>query len=209
MSRDISISSVVGNAWEYFKANASVLIVALFIYVLISGAAGLMTDILESQPVLEFIASVIETFLNLIMGLGFSRILLDTVDNKEVKLNTLFENRSPLIILHYVVGSILIGVIIIAGLILLVIPGIYLAARLSFLTYVLLEQEDYDFLKAISTSWEMTENHVWDLVGLGLVAFLIVIAGILALGIGLIIAIPITGVMSAIAYRALQTREQF
>ena len=209
MSRDISISSVVGNAWEYFKANASVLIVALFIYVLISGAAGLMTDILESQPVLEFIASVIETFLNLIMGLGFARILLDTVDNKEVKLNTLFENRSPLIILHYVVGSILIGVIIIAGLILLVIPGIYLAARLSFLTYVLLEQEDYDFLKAISTSWEMTENHVWDLVGLGLVAFLIVVAGILALGIGLIIAIPITGVMSAIAYRALQTREQF
>ena len=209
MSRDISISSVVGNAWEYFKANASVLIVSLFIYVLISGAAGLMTDILESQPVLEFIASVIETFLNLIMGMGFARILLDTVDSKEVKLNTLFENRSPLIILHYVVGSILIGVIIVAGLILLVIPGIYLAARLSFLTYVLLEQEDYDFLKAISTSWEMTENHVWDLVGLGLVAFLIVIAGILALGLGLIIAIPITGVMSAIAYRALQTKEQF
>jgi uncharacterized membrane protein len=209
MSRDISISSVVGNAWEYFKANASILIVALFIYVLISGAAGLMTDILESQPVLEFIASVIETFLNLIMGLGFARILLDTVDSKEVKINTLFENRSPLIILHYVVGSILIGVIIIAGLILLVIPGIYLAARLSFFTYVLLEQEDYDFLKAISTSWEMTENHVWDLVGLVLVSFLIVIAGILALGVGLIITIPITGVMSAIAYRALQTREQF
>lgn len=207
MSGIISISNVVDKAWDLFKKNASNLIVILFIYSIVSGAASLVKSLFHENSVLFFITSIVETVVNLIMGLGLAKVLLNTVDGSEVKIGTLFDYRSPTLILHYVIGSIVMGIAIIAGLIFLIIPGFYIAARLQFFSFALLEQEEPDFMKALSSSWAMTENHVWDLVGLAVVAFLIIIAGLIALFVGLFVAIPVAGVMSAVAYRLLQTNE--
>ena len=94
------------------------------------------------------------------------------------------------------------------GLIFFIIPGIYLAIRLQFYTYLLLEQEECDCMKALSTSWAMTEGHVINLFTLGLLSFLVVITGVIAFLIGILAAIPISIIMLALAYRILSVEMQ-
>ena len=144
----------------------------------------------------------------MILSLGFYKSMLDTLDGEKPRIETLFNNRKPTLILHYILGSIIIGVGFLVGLIFFIIPGIYLAIRFQFYTYVLLEQEECDCMKALSTSWTMTEGHVINLFALGLLSFFIVIAGVLAFLIGVLVAIPVSIIMHALAYRILSVEIQ-
>lgn len=208
MTGILSTSNVVNTAWDLFKRNASHLIVALFIYAVISSSASFFKMLFDPNTVMYFLASVVETVLNLIMGLGMARILLNAADSSEIQLSTLFNYRSASLILHYVIGSILMGIAIIVGLIFLIIPGLYIAARLQFFTYCLIEQDSPDFMKALTSSWAMSEGFVWDLVSIAIVSFFIILAGLIAFVVGLFVAIPLVGVMSAVAFRLLQNNSQ-
>jgi uncharacterized membrane protein len=133
-------------------------------------------------------------------------MLLNAVDSKKSKISILFDHRDPSLVLHYIIGSIVAGVAIVIGFIFLIIPGIYIAIRLQYFTYCVLEQEEPDCIKALNESWQMTEGQVLDLFALGCLAFCIVILGLIALVVGLIVAIPVVGLMSAIAYRILSAK---
>ena len=111
----------------------------------------------------DLILSIICGIAQMILTLGFYKSVLDTVDGDKPRIETLYNNRKPTLILHYILGSIIIGVGVIVGLIFFIIPGIYLAIRLQFYTYVLLDQEECDCMKALSTSWAMTEGHIINL----------------------------------------------
>ena len=63
-------------------------------------------------------------------------------------------------------------------------------------------------MKALSTSWAMTEGHVINLFTLGLLSFFIVIAGVIAFLIGIFAAIPISIIMLALAFRILSFEMQ-
>ena len=134
--------------------------------------------------------------------------MLDTVDGEKPNLETLFNNRKPTLILHYILGSIIIGVAFLVGFICFIIPGFYIATRLQFFTYVLLEQEEHDCMKALSTSWAMTEGHVLDLFSLGLLSVFVFIVGVIAFLIGILVAIPVAITMLALAYRILSVEMQ-
>ena len=72
----------------------------------------------------------------------------------------------------------------------------------------MLEQEVPDCGKALNESWNMTEGHVLDLFSLGILSLCLVILGIIALVVGLFVAIPVAGLMTAIAYRILKVNLQ-
>ncbi|MBX4196935.1 hypothetical protein KW801_00050 [Candidatus Saccharibacteria bacterium] len=56
--------------------------------------------------------------------------------------------------------EIIIILFILGGLVALVLPGLYLIARLSLAPYVAIDQ-DGDVTDAIRKSWEMSKNHAW------------------------------------------------
>lgn len=58
-------------------------------------------------------------------------------------------------------------------------------------------------LDALKTSMELTKGNRWPLFGFALLTALIVALGVLALGVGLLVAIPIVGLATAYAYRLL------
>ncbi len=207
--KDISIFNIFGKAWELFKENLSDLITITFFYLIhvaIIYAIDPSNDKVDSA--FDLILSIICGIAQMILTLGFYKSMLDTVDGDKPRIETLFNNRKPTLILHYILGSIIIGVGVLAGLIFFIIPGIFLAIRLQFYTYLLLEQEECDCMKALSTSWAMTEGHVINLFTLGLLSFFIVIAGVIAFLIGIFAAIPISIIMLALAYRILSFEMQ-
>ena len=90
-------------------------------------------------------------------------------------------------------GSTWIGV----GLVLCVLPGIYLAVGYTFALPLIIDKK-YDFWTAMEVSRRVANRHWWTLFGLVLVLFLLNIIGLLACFVGWIVTAPLT--VAAIQY---------
>lgn len=90
-----------------------------------------------------------------------------------------------------------------AGLLLFVLPGIYLAVRYAFFGYVL-SAGPVSALKALNSAGEIAKGRWWGLFGFFLVMLALNIAGAAALGVGFFISYPVTLMTSASFFRTLQ-----
>jgi uncharacterized membrane protein len=93
------------------------------------------------------------------------------------------------------VSSLLTGV----GILLCIIPGIYLAVGYAF-TLPLIIDKGYDFWTAMEVSRRVVHQQWFTIFGLGIVAVLICLAGILACLVGLLIAAPVAIASMMYAY---------
>jgi uncharacterized membrane protein len=89
------------------------------------------------------------------------------------------------------------------GLILLVIPGIVILIRLWFLGFVVVEGGKGP-LEAIQESWDISRGHTFDLFLLFLLLCGLNVLGLLCLGIGLLVTMPVSGLALAHTYRVLK-----
>jgi uncharacterized membrane protein len=105
--------------------------------------------------------------------------------------------------LNYLVGSILYGLIVLAGFILLIVPGIIWGIKYSFFGYLIIDR-GMGPVEALKRSGEITKGYKWDLFLLGLLFFGISLLGVLACIVGLFAAIPTIWVAHAYVYRRLE-----
>ena len=71
------------------------------------------------------------------------------------------------------------------GIIALIIPGIIIACRLAFVSFLVMDK-GMDPLAATETSWKLTRGHGWTIFGLGVTSFFVFIAGLLFFIVGAI-----------------------
>lgn len=105
-------------------------------------------------------------------------------------------------IVPVVVASILVGIVVGVGFVLLILPGIYLGTRLLF-TMLLIVDRDMGAVEAMKASWSYTSGEVLGLFLLGVAAVVILLGGALLLLVGLLPAIIWVGVAMASYYHAL------
>lgn len=103
----------------------------------------------------------------------------------------------------YLIASILVGLIVVAGIILLIVPGIIWALRFMFVPYLIIDRK-LDVSAAMRESSRITLGHKWQLLGLVVVLGLLNILGLLALIIGLLVTVPVTMLAMVHAYRTLE-----
>jgi hypothetical protein len=89
--------------------------------------------------------------------------------------------------LNVVLAALLTNVIISIGIFLLIIPGIIFACKLAFVPYLVIDKK-LDAIKALQTSWQMTDGYAMNIFVMGLLAVFIAIGGLIAFLIGVIIA---------------------
>ena len=89
------------------------------------------------------------------------------------------------------------------GLILLIVTGIYLAIRFGQFQTAIVDR-DLGILDSLAYSSGVTTNNRLSLFGLTVLSMLIVLAGAIALCVGMIFAIPVVWLASLTAYRWLQ-----
>jgi uncharacterized membrane protein len=105
-----------------------------------------------------------------------------------------------------VVAGLVTTIIIIIGLIMLIVPGIIFACRLAFVPYLVLD-EKMEAMEALKTSWAMTKGYGWTVFFMGLLAFLIVIAGLIMLIFGVLISIMWLSAAFAILYHSVYLKQ--
>ncbi len=106
-----------------------------------------------------------------------------------------------------VLASILIGVLVAIGTVLLVVPGIIAAVRLSWVPFLVVD-EGLDAIAAVRESWERTRDHGWTIFGIWLIAVPILIAGCLLLIVGVIPAAIWIHLASASLFAAVTARDK-
>ena len=106
------------------------------------------------------------------------------------------------IVLEYLVATVLYGLMVIVGFILLVIPGVYLALKYQFYKFLIVDKEMQP-IEALKESARMTKGHMWQLLWLFWLVLVINLLGLLALGVGLFLTVPTTLLAYTFVYKRL------
>lgn len=205
--------SFKGEALSFGRAHAKKYVRQFLLVFLIAIAANIIagsfspwTDAngVEIVNIMSFISDGLWVLVSAILTVVTIQIYLDINEWKSVnfnhfKLNTRAKRR---LIGKWIWGYILYSLIIIWGLILLIIPGIYFAIRLSFWEYYLIDQK-MSVKDALRASWDKTNWHVWQLISIWFLSLGVMLLGTLALWIGLLRAIPTVKIAYAHLYKKL------
>lgn len=90
--------------------------------------------------------------------------------------------------LYIVLARLLTGALTMMAMMLLIIPGIIVACRLAFVSYLVMDRK-LDPIIAVEESWRLTRGHGWTIFAMGIVSFFIFILGFAMLIVGVIPAI--------------------
>lgn len=148
-------------------------------------------------PVNAIFSQVLSVFLSL----GVTRIGLNLVSGKEVSVGMLFGEGRKLV--RAILASLLFGVVVAVGFLLLIVPGVYLVLKYGqFLTAMV--DRDLGIMDSFAYSASITTNNRLSILGLWLLCILVVLAGALACGVGMIFAIPVAWLSITVAFRWMQ-----
>lgn len=187
--------------WEVARKNIRFFVVVLMIITAISFIFSTIdSSFSEDQVFPRFVVGILSWVVSSITSIGLIQIALNFVEKKDSKYADLFTHYDRTV--NYMAGSILYGLIVGLGLILLIIPGIYLGLRLQFFSYLTVEK-NMGPVQALKGSWEMTKNLTLKLLLYGLIVTGINILGALCLLIGLFWTVPTTQVATAYIYKHL------
>ncbi|MEM1084013.1 MAG: hypothetical protein AAGI48_07795 [Verrucomicrobiota bacterium] len=145
----------------------------------------------------QVVCTVVDTFL----GLGITRIALNIVSGQPFTIGLLFSQGAKTI--RAVIAELLFGLMLAVGFLLLIFPGIYLALRFGQYKNAIVDK-DMEIFDAFGYSARITEGNKLPILGLFILCMLIVIAGVIALLVGLLFAIPLVTLASIVAYRWMQ-----
>lgn len=123
--------------------------------------------------------------------------------HESVESLTVSDLWAPAYFWSYLLASLVVGLMIVGGLILLIIPGIIFAIRYMFVPYLVIDR-GLGFRKAMKESRRITYGHKWQLLGLLGVLGLFNLVGLLALVVGLLVTIPVTALTVVHVYRILE-----
>ena len=141
--------------------------------------------------------------LQLVFALGLLRIAITVVDGGEPRYGMLLSEYK--LIWRFIGSSLLYGVILWFGFLLLIIPGIIWGLMFMFYRYSLVDK-NMSVFDSLSRSREMTRGVKWQLMGLFILLYFINVLGAMLFGLGLLVTIPLSWLATAHAYRQLEPR---
>ncbi len=108
--------------------------------------------------------------------------------------------------LNVVLAHLLTSAIVAVGFVFLIVPGIIFACKLAFVPYLVTDRK-MEATEAIRESWRMTTGHSGTIFLMGLLSVPVVIAGMLLLGIGIILAIMWISLAFAAIFAAVAAKD--
>lgn len=205
-----AVNALVNHPWYFIKLFIFALLFAILIFFATTFLPGII--FLSVIPLTELFSRGF-IFVNLLVGLFFllafilyivglvyswfviPKMLLKFYDTQSTQVNfgQIFGLLGFRQLLRLLAVSILYFLAVTAGFIVLIIPGIYLAVKLQFAWYYVLDK-NIGVIEAFKRSYAATTGNFWSLF------FIDIIAAFLM---NLIIAIPIAFLMFVYAYRHL------
>ncbi len=203
-----SATAAIGWGWKKFTENVGPILIAVVLLVVLEIALGIIGGIVGAggSPfststdfgVLTIVMNIVSTAVSILIGAIIARGALDVADGQKFDLGAAF---AKLNIVNVLIASIVVSILVTIGFILLVIPGLVALFLTYFTTYFVVDDDAESPIKAIKDSVKLVSDNVGPALVLALLNILVIIAGIIALLVGLFVAYPVTILASAYAYR--------
>jgi hypothetical protein len=188
----LDIGDCFSRAWRLLQENFWLLVGATAVVMLIALGLGAL-------PVIGMIAIVLLGFV--LMG-GLDWLFLKRVRGQTADMADAFAGFS-LAFVPLMVAGLVIQVLTAAGLILCILPGIYLLVIWWGFVPLLILDKKMDFWPAMELSRKVVNHHWWQIFGLTLAALLVATAGLLLLGVGIFLTLPLATGAIVIAYEQI------
>jgi uncharacterized membrane protein len=196
-----SMGEAVRFGWGTMKSNIGFFIGLLIIAFLIENLPGILAEFVKVDfPIIAALLSLAGGILGLVVQLGLIKISLKFCDGVKGQFDDLLSSFH--LLLKFIGGAILYLLIILAGMLLFIIPGIIWGIKYSLFPYFLVDNE-MGPIEAIKASGAATDGAKWDLFLFGMLLGLINIAGALLFLVGLFVTIPLSMVAYSYVYRQL------
>lgn len=206
---DGTISGSFSFGWEKLKQY----FLYLFLAVVIGAVADIPTSLVRDfgdhatagwifLGILVFLYSLL---LLPIIKYGIDYIFLKAVRDQSLDLKEIFTGFKNY--LNIVLAHLLASALIILGFIFFIIPGIILACRLVFVSYLVMDRQ-LDPIKAVEKSWQMTYGHGWKIFGMGIISFFLIIIGLILMIIGVFFSAMWIGTAFASLYYYVDSLEK-
>lgn len=201
LAKDFSIRECFLVGWQRFQERAWFLVGAGLLMWMVAFVGAILVEevyqhIEPTRTILDFLSSLLYYWI----CFGLIVVTLKIVDGKPTTWGDLFAFDRRFIL--YILGNFLYGLVVTLGIIALIIPGIYLALRYGFFWYAIIDGHKGVFA-AFHESARITHGVKWQLVLFGLASMGAILLGFFALGVGVLVAIPVVMLASAHLYRVL------
>lgn len=204
-----SIKGALSYGWNTFKSRPWIFVQVGVLLFLINLAINLLQTVFEEGSrmggdQIAFLAVVLSTLLGMaasfLISMGETSFFLRAHDTvKEVTVKDLWHPEG---FLRFAAASLIAGLAIVLGFILLIVPGIILSILFMFVGYLVIER-GLGPIEALKESARMTEGSRLQLFLFGLALIGINLVGVLALLVGLLVSIPVSFLATVHVYRAL------
>jgi hypothetical protein len=174
------LSGVLGEAWKLYKAHAAhLLVIAFVIYLAAAVVAALLA--LAGGVIGALLGSIVEFFAAFLLQAALVKAVQDVRDGRaDLSFGETVSAATPY--LWPVAGaSILAGIAITVGLILLIVPGLFLITIWAVIVPVIVIERS-GALASFGRSHQLVRGHGWHVFGTLVLAFLILIVVDILLG---------------------------
>lgn len=201
--------------WKKFQENLGPILIAMLIFIVVAGAVNFIASLFVggfgemTNPddigigmffgVGYLFFSLLSALVSLLIQAAVVRGALEITKGERIDLSTFLSTEH---LGQVVLAAILLAIGTAIGLILCIIPGLILIFY-SMFTYQFILDRGLPAFDAIKASFALVNQHLGSVVGLFFASILALFVGALLCGIGLIVAIPVTIIATAYAYRIL------
>lgn len=172
----------LAHGWERMKSNALLFFLASLIIVVVDYPLQQSGGDESTSPTIALLLMAYALLFAPVLKFGTDLIFLRGVRGEPVLIKTVFVGFERYV--DIILANLLVFGLIFIGFVALIIPGIYVACRLVFTSYLVMD-EGLDPIAAVEGSWRMTKGHAWQIFWLGLLSILIFCCGIMLLIVGL------------------------
>ena len=200
-----SFKEAVNTGWDIVKKNFIFFLLTMIILGLFSSLNNIIPgDLVKNYPSLGFgvfALAIVGAFFSILINLGIIKAIFMMLDGQKPEIKILFASSDKVI--NMFLASLLVGLIVIGGLILFIVPGIIWGLKFSQYKYFIVEKNAGP-VEALKLSAQATAGAKWKLFLFGFVCAGINILGLLCLGVGLLFTVPLTMVAMTFIYRKLR-----
>lgn len=205
-----TIGGSYGYGWQQMWKHFLYLFLVAVIIGFAQAPASMIKDAEEFNSAgmiaLQILAAAYWILVLSVLQYGANLLNLRAARNEKIDIKEMFAGFKNNY-LNIILANLLTFAIVGLGFIFLIVPGIILACRLAFVSYLVMDK-NMEPVAAVEKSWEMTRGYGWKIFGMGLLVIPIIIAGLICLVFGIIFALMWIGVAFASMYHAIDLEEQ-
>ena len=207
---NIGVGSSYAIAWRQLWKHFPMLLIVGIVVVVVSAPSSIMGELADDAEGFTAVYLGVSAFAYHVLftgpiEYGIAYVYLNAARDEDIELRDVLEGFKDYV--NVVIARLMVSVIVGIGFVLLIVPGIIFACRLAFVPYLVVDEKMLAW-DAIGESWTMTRGHTPKVFFVGLLSVPIAIAGLICLGVGIIVSIMWVSLAFACLYHAISLSDE-